>query len=192
MSCAGRVITKPCAWHALTALAGEREVLEHANGADAALPDGARLTRLRQPTQGQAYWNGPTAMYFPEWSYSMPCETRKRVVAPSSARLTMIPCGRTIDGKRFGAGDGIPDGPAGYLDVLAARDVRVDAVEGQAVRRGVGAMHLRPRPAEDPHGPPTWPPSNTSMVARWLASARSSMRISASPFPSWIAPGQLT
>src|SRR6266545_3092953 len=50
---------------------------------------------------------------------------------------------------RFGARDGIPDGAAFHLDVITAFHARLDAIEGEIVRRGVGSVHLRPRPAED-------------------------------------------
>ena len=57
-------------------------------------------------------------------------------------------------GIRFGAGDRIPNRAAFHLDVLTALDARLDAIEGEIVRGGVGAMHLRPRPAEDRPRPP--------------------------------------
>src|SRR3990170_1639347 len=43
-----------------------------------------------------------------------------------------------------------------------------------------------------PQGPPTLPPTSVSILARWVASARSSINTTASPLPSWMAPGQLT
>src|SRR6266550_7977224 len=43
-----------------------------------------------------------------------------------------------------------------------------------------------------PHGPPTLPPTRVSIAVRCPASARSSIKTSPSPLPSWIAPGQLT
>src|ERR1700694_4719790 len=57
-------------------------------------------------------------------------------------------------GIRFGARYRIPDWAAFDLDVLAAFDARLDAIEDEIVRGGVGAMPLRPRPAEDRPRPP--------------------------------------
>src|SRR2546429_789456 len=57
-------------------------------------------------------------------------------------------------GMRFGARDRIPDRAALHFDVLTASHARVDAIEGEIVRSGVGTVHLRPCPAEDGPGPP--------------------------------------
>src|SRR5438876_952395 len=56
-------------------------------------------------------------------------------------------------GIRFGACYLISDRAAFDLDVLTASEARLDAVERKIVRGGVGPVHLRPRPAEDPPRP---------------------------------------
>ena len=103
---------------------------------------------------------------------------------PRSACLTMMPSGRTMRGCESLPLTGFLISVDVHFNEVARLHSGADALHSMSYRTASGPRIVGQVHASVPQGPPTVPPTSVAIAARWRSSARSSTRISASPFPS--------